>query len=243
MGTEPARSFLLILSPIFFFTALQTPNPKNKTSYHRSNKDRNAENASYIHVQRDAVRTVSLNAPPCSRPTHGFYNKINANKEPKLNLCPGGALDLLVCGLLSLRISWWSNKPLLLPPPLFLFQAIATSWANQWQVFFHMWECMWFKGCEKKNVGADDLALTLPSVVSQSAALCSPWVALFHSGVLLADAWHFLVALTALFQDHFRPTPGLFFRPSWLLSERVSWRVNCNIFDKLLSLPPCTDCF
>uniref|UniRef100_G1PIQ8 Chromosome 12 open reading frame 50 n=1 Tax=Myotis lucifugus TaxID=59463 RepID=G1PIQ8_MYOLU len=68
--------------------ALQTPNPKNKTSYHRSNKDRNAENASYIHVQRDAVRTVSLNAPPCSRPTHGFYNKVNANKEPKLNLCP-----------------------------------------------------------------------------------------------------------------------------------------------------------
>lgn len=144
----PPHSF----PPPFFFTALQTPNPKNKTSYHRSNKDRNAENASYIHVQRDAVRTVSLNAPPCSRPTHGFYNKINANKEPKLNLCPGGALDLLVCGLLSLRISWWSNEPLLLPPPLFLFQAITTSWENQWQVFFHMWECMWFKGCEKNTL-------------------------------------------------------------------------------------------
>ncbi|XP_066110893.1 uncharacterized protein C12orf50 homolog [Saccopteryx bilineata] len=68
--------------------ALQTPNPKNKTSYHRNNKDRNAKNASYIHVQRDAVRTVSLNAPPCSRPTNGFYNKVNVNKEPKLGLCP-----------------------------------------------------------------------------------------------------------------------------------------------------------
>ncbi|EPQ11451.1 Hypothetical protein D623_10012207 [Myotis brandtii] len=61
-------------------STLQTPNPKNKTSYHRSNKDRNAENASYIHVQRDTVRTVSLNAPPCSRPTHGFYNKV-------INIC------------------------------------------------------------------------------------------------------------------------------------------------------------
>ncbi|KAM8801517.1 uncharacterized protein C12orf50 homolog isoform 2-T2 [Rhynchonycteris naso] len=68
--------------------ALQTPNPKNKTSYHRNNKDRNAKNASYIHVQRDTVRTVSLYAPPCSRPTNGFYNKVNVNKEPKLNLCP-----------------------------------------------------------------------------------------------------------------------------------------------------------
>ncbi|XP_066221851.1 uncharacterized protein C12orf50 homolog isoform X2 [Saccopteryx leptura] len=68
--------------------ALQTPNPKNKTSYHRNNKDRNAKNASYIHVQRDAVRTVSLNAPPCNRPTNGFYNKVNVNKEPKLGLCP-----------------------------------------------------------------------------------------------------------------------------------------------------------
>ncbi|XP_037703968.1 uncharacterized protein C12orf50 homolog isoform X2 [Choloepus didactylus] len=68
--------------------AIQAPNPKNKMTYHRNNKHRNAENASYIHVQRDAVRTVSLNAPPRSRATNGSYNKADVNKEPKLNLCP-----------------------------------------------------------------------------------------------------------------------------------------------------------
>ncbi|XP_062058018.1 uncharacterized protein C12orf50 homolog isoform X3 [Lepus europaeus] len=68
--------------------AVQTPNPKNKMNYHRNNKSRNAENASYIHVQRDAVRNVSLNAQPCSRPTNGSYNKVDVNKEPKLNLYP-----------------------------------------------------------------------------------------------------------------------------------------------------------
>uniref|UniRef100_A0A452T2J5 Zinc-finger CCCH domain-containing protein n=2 Tax=Ursus TaxID=9639 RepID=A0A452T2J5_URSMA len=67
---------------------VQGPNPKNKMSYHRNNKNRNAENASYIHVQRDAIRTVSLSAPPRSRPTHGSYNKVDVNKEPKFNLCP-----------------------------------------------------------------------------------------------------------------------------------------------------------
>ncbi|XP_062058017.1 uncharacterized protein C12orf50 homolog isoform X2 [Lepus europaeus] len=67
---------------------VQTPNPKNKMNYHRNNKSRNAENASYIHVQRDAVRNVSLNAQPCSRPTNGSYNKVDVNKEPKLNLYP-----------------------------------------------------------------------------------------------------------------------------------------------------------
>nr|XP_044599718.1 uncharacterized protein C12orf50 homolog isoform X7 [Equus asinus] len=67
---------------------VQTPNPQNKMSYHHNNKNRNAENASYIHVQRDAVRTVSLNAPPRSRPRNGSYNKVDVTKEPKLNLCP-----------------------------------------------------------------------------------------------------------------------------------------------------------
>uniref|UniRef100_A0A8C0R205 Chromosome 12 open reading frame 50 n=2 Tax=Canis lupus TaxID=9612 RepID=A0A8C0R205_CANLU len=67
---------------------VQSPNPKNKMSYHRNNKNRNAENASYIHVQRDVIRTVSLSAPPRSRPTNGSYNKVDVNKEPKLNLCP-----------------------------------------------------------------------------------------------------------------------------------------------------------
>lgn len=76
------------------FTAVQAPNPKNKMSYHRNHKNGNAENASHIHVQRDAVRTVSLSATPRSRPTNGFYNKVNVNKEPKLNLCPGEALCL-----------------------------------------------------------------------------------------------------------------------------------------------------
>ncbi|XP_053082548.1 uncharacterized protein C12orf50 homolog isoform X4 [Acinonyx jubatus] len=67
---------------------VQAPNPKNKMSYHRNNKNRSAENASYIHVQRDAIRTVSLSAPPRSRPTNRSYNKVDVNKEPKLNLCP-----------------------------------------------------------------------------------------------------------------------------------------------------------
>ncbi|KAM9673840.1 uncharacterized protein C12orf50 homolog isoform 2-T2 [Trichechus inunguis] len=68
--------------------AVQAPNSKNKMSYHRNNKNRNAENTSYVHVQGDAVRTVSLNAPPRSRATNGSYNKVDVNKEPKLNLCP-----------------------------------------------------------------------------------------------------------------------------------------------------------
>ncbi|XP_072829376.1 uncharacterized protein C12orf50 homolog isoform X9 [Vicugna pacos] len=66
---------------------VQAPNPKNKMSYHRNNKNRNPENASYIHVQRDAIRTVSLNAPPRSRPTQGSYNEVDVSKEPKFNLC------------------------------------------------------------------------------------------------------------------------------------------------------------
>ncbi|XP_035943148.1 uncharacterized protein C12orf50 homolog isoform X2 [Halichoerus grypus] len=68
--------------------AVQAPNPKNKMTYHRNNKNRNAENTSYIHVQRDAIRTVSLSAPPRSRPTNGSYNKVDVNKEPKFSLCP-----------------------------------------------------------------------------------------------------------------------------------------------------------
>ncbi|XP_058529760.1 uncharacterized protein C12orf50 homolog isoform X2 [Ochotona princeps] len=67
---------------------VQAPNPKNKMSYHRNNKNRNAENASYIHMQRDAVRAASLNAPPRSKPTNGSCNKADVNKEPKLNLYP-----------------------------------------------------------------------------------------------------------------------------------------------------------
>ncbi|KAF3814594.1 hypothetical protein GH733_017752 [Mirounga leonina] len=68
--------------------AVQAPNPKNKMTYHRNNKNRNAENTSYIHVQRDAIRTVSRSAPPRSRPTNGSYNKVDVNKEPKFSLCP-----------------------------------------------------------------------------------------------------------------------------------------------------------
>nr|XP_034342815.1 uncharacterized protein C12orf50 homolog isoform X3 [Arvicanthis niloticus] len=68
--------------------AVHIPNPKHKMSYHHHHKNRNAENASYTHAQRDAVRTVTLNAPPRSRPTNGSYNKGDVNKEPKLNLCP-----------------------------------------------------------------------------------------------------------------------------------------------------------
>ncbi|XP_015338138.1 uncharacterized protein C12orf50 homolog isoform X2 [Marmota marmota marmota] len=73
--------------------AVQLQNPKNKMSYHHNNKNRNAENSAYIHVQRDAVRTVPLNAPPRSRPPSGSYHKADVNKEPKLNLCSGKAPD------------------------------------------------------------------------------------------------------------------------------------------------------
>ncbi|KAG8513960.1 putative protein C12orf50, partial [Galemys pyrenaicus] len=69
-------------------SSIQAPNPKNKMSYHRNNKSRNAENAPYIHVQKEAVRTATLNAPPRNRPTNGSYSKVDVNKEPKLNLCP-----------------------------------------------------------------------------------------------------------------------------------------------------------
>uniref|UniRef100_A0A7N4NTV8 Chromosome 12 open reading frame 50 n=1 Tax=Sarcophilus harrisii TaxID=9305 RepID=A0A7N4NTV8_SARHA len=68
--------------------AAQAPNPKNKMSYQRNDKNRNTENASYVHVQRETVRSVSLNSPARGRPTNGTYNKVNVNKEPKLNLCP-----------------------------------------------------------------------------------------------------------------------------------------------------------
>ncbi|KAB0400408.1 hypothetical protein E2I00_010738, partial [Balaenoptera physalus] len=90
--------------------AVQAPNPQNKMSYHRNNKNGNSENASYIRVQRDAVRTVSMNAPPRSRPTNGSYDKVDVNKEPKFNLCSGGVLHLHrlfthVCGLHSHGIS------------------------------------------------------------------------------------------------------------------------------------------
>nr|XP_045007354.1 uncharacterized protein C12orf50 homolog isoform X2 [Jaculus jaculus] len=64
-----------------------TSNPKHKTSYHHHNKNRNAENASYVHVQRDAVRTITLNTPPRSRPPSRSYNKGDASRESKLNLC------------------------------------------------------------------------------------------------------------------------------------------------------------
>ncbi|XP_059969824.1 uncharacterized protein C12orf50 homolog [Mesoplodon densirostris] len=67
--------------------AVQAPNPKSKMSYHRNNKNRNSEKASYIRGQRDAVKTVPMNAPPRSRPTNGSYNKADVNKEPKFNLC------------------------------------------------------------------------------------------------------------------------------------------------------------
>lgn len=105
MGMK-AACFILTLSPLYF-TGVETPNPKNKVSYHHNNKDRNAGNASYIRVQRDAVRTVSVSAPHCSRPTNGFNNKVSVNKDPKLNLCPGEVLTWFthVCGLHSYGVS------------------------------------------------------------------------------------------------------------------------------------------
>lgn len=91
-------------------------NPKHKMSYHHHNKNRNAENASYTHAQRDAVRTVTLNAPPRSRPTSGSYNKADVNKDPKLNLCPGEALYRCGSLLTALRLRggfppWGTDLP------------------------------------------------------------------------------------------------------------------------------------
>ncbi|XP_047644559.1 uncharacterized protein C12orf50 homolog isoform X1 [Phacochoerus africanus] len=67
--------------------AVQAPNPKNKMSYHRNNRNGNSENAAYVHVQKDAVKTVSWNAPPRGRPTNGSYHRADINQEPKFNLC------------------------------------------------------------------------------------------------------------------------------------------------------------
>ncbi|KAL0611349.1 hypothetical protein AAY473_017973, partial [Plecturocebus cupreus] len=74
---------------------VQTPSPQNKMNYHHNNKNRNTENASYVHVQRDAVRSVSLNAPPRSRPTQGSYNKVHVYKEPKPNLSPNKYVNII----------------------------------------------------------------------------------------------------------------------------------------------------
>ncbi|XP_057342880.1 uncharacterized protein C12orf50 homolog isoform X2 [Manis pentadactyla] len=68
--------------------AVQALNPQNKMRDHRNYKNRNAENATYIHAQRDDVKPVSLNAPSHSRPMNSSYNKDNVNKEPKPNRCP-----------------------------------------------------------------------------------------------------------------------------------------------------------
>nr|XP_036880170.1 uncharacterized protein C12orf50 homolog isoform X2 [Manis javanica] len=68
--------------------AVQALNPQNKMKDHSNYKNRNAENASHIHAQRDDVKTVSLNAPSYSRPMNSSYNKDNVNKEPKPNRCP-----------------------------------------------------------------------------------------------------------------------------------------------------------
>ncbi|KAI5931931.1 hypothetical protein MM560_G554n3 [Manis javanica] len=68
--------------------AVQAPNSQNKMRDHRNYKNRNVENASYIHAQRDAVKPVSLNAPSYSRPMNSSYIKGNVNKEPKPNRCP-----------------------------------------------------------------------------------------------------------------------------------------------------------
>ncbi|KAK2498505.1 hypothetical protein MC885_011465 [Smutsia gigantea] len=70
---------------------VQAPNPQNKMSYHCNNTNRNA---SKIRAQRDAIRRFQSNAHPHSRPTNRSYNKVNVNKEPKLNLCPGDGLTV-----------------------------------------------------------------------------------------------------------------------------------------------------
>lgn len=137
-------------------------------SYHRNNKNRNAENASYIHVQRDAIRTVSLSAPPRSRPTHGSYNKVDVNKEPKFNLCPGKALSL--CDLLTsvvcipMELSDGPNNLHCYPPPSSdsrpsPHQVVLENW---WEDFFHEQECTWFKGYVRKCVGCRLLDIEPP---------------------------------------------------------------------------------
>ncbi|XP_023573366.1 uncharacterized protein C12orf50 homolog isoform X2 [Octodon degus] len=67
---------------------VQAPNQKNKLNYHHHNKNRNADNASCVHVRRDAVRTVPLSAPPCSRHTNGPHTKADVHKEPQVHVCP-----------------------------------------------------------------------------------------------------------------------------------------------------------
>lgn len=160
-------------------------------SYHHQNKNRNAENASYMHVQRDSVRTVTLNAPPRSRPTTGSYNKADVNKEPKLNLCPGEGFYW--CGslltALGLSVDSWS---LLLPLTAVLNTNQRTA-SRKSQA--HDLKDMEQYSC----LNADELAVHLLRDLPPCTVLCSPWVVSFHAGGLFLRGWHFLVPLSARF--------------------------------------------
>lgn len=229
----------------FDFTAAHTPNPKHKMSYHHQNKNRNAENASYMHVQRDSVRTVTLNAPPRSRPTTGSYNKADVNKEPKLNLCPGEGLYW--CGslltALGLRVgfpTWiadlWSSHSLLLLGQ-YHYNILDTNPEDRIQE--ESGTC--FKGHGRiLTLEADELALhllrDLPPLQSSLFTLGS-----FISRGRIIFTWlTFSCSTKCAVQLCLSDYHAVF---SWghhdYFLERVSLRVNCNISDNLSSLPPC----
>lgn len=111
------------------FTAVQAPNSQNKMRDHRNYKDRNAENASYIHAQRDAVKPVPLNVPSYSRPMNSSYIKGNVNKEPKPNSVLVRFITYIIYSCLQFASPWnfWMVQlTFTVTQLLFFLEAITT---------------------------------------------------------------------------------------------------------------------
>lgn len=158
-------------------------------SYHRNHRNRNSENAAYIHVQKDAVKTVSWNAPPRGRPTNGSYNRADINKEPKFNLCSGEALYLEkfltpVCGLQGPANLNCYRLPSSFSRPV----TTLTSQKTRKRIC----PCAGMHGIKKmlEKTCWGQMAWHWPSLefcLTPPTAPCPPWVALFHSGGLFLD--------------------------------------------------------
>lgn len=172
-------------------------------NYHHQNKNRNAEKASYMHGQRDSVRTVTRSAPPRRRPTPGFHNKADVNKD-KLNLCPGEGLSW--CGSLLTALGLGVGFPAWIAD-LRSSSSLLLLGQHHYNIFDTKPEdriqeesgtC--FKGHGRiLKLDADELARHLLRDLPPCRALCSPWVVSFHAGGLFLRGWHFLVPLSARF--------------------------------------------
>ena len=186
-------------------------------SYHRNHRNRNSENAAYIHVQKDAVKTVSWNAPPRGRPTNGSYNRADINKEPKFNLCSGEALYLEkfltpVCGLQGpanlncYRLPSSFSRPVTTLTPQKTRKRICP--------------CAGMHGIkrilEKNMLGADGLALALPRVLSHTTNCTLSPLGSSVSLWRIVFGWLTFPCCTNCICSiiSFRLVPWCFFRPS-----------------------------